>query len=63
MRHQAREFVELETERSIAKNDGKKSRISMPLFFHLRREIVLSDRYTIGSYFEERMRDLSRNGP
>ncbi|HOZ64481.1 MAG TPA: hypothetical protein PK497_08720 [Burkholderiaceae bacterium] len=55
--------MELETERSIAKNDGKKSRISMPLFFHLRREIVLSDRYTIGSYFEERMRDLSRNGP
>ena len=42
---------------------SKKSRISMPLFLHPRREIVLSDRYTVGSYFEERMRELSRNGP
>jgi isopenicillin N synthase-like dioxygenase len=42
---------------------AKKSRISMPLFLHPRREIVLSDRYTVGSYFEERMRELSRNGP
>jgi len=24
---------------------------------------VLSDRYTVGSYFEERMRELSRNAP
>jgi isopenicillin N synthase-like dioxygenase len=40
---------------------AKKSRISMPLFLHPRREIVLSDRYTVGSYFEERMRELSRN--
>ncbi|HPH15476.1 MAG TPA: 2OG-Fe(II) oxygenase family protein, partial [Burkholderiaceae bacterium] len=37
---------------------AKKSRISMPLFLHPRREIVLSDRYTVGSYFEERMREL-----
>ena len=42
---------------------AKKSRISMPLFLHPRLEIVLSDRYTVGSYFEERMRELSRNGP
>ncbi|MBK7547649.1 MAG: isopenicillin N synthase family oxygenase [Rhodoferax sp.] len=42
---------------------AKKSRISMPLFLHPRREIVLSDRYTVGSYFEERMRELSRNAP
>jgi isopenicillin N synthase-like dioxygenase len=42
---------------------AKKSRISMPLFLHPRREIVLSERYTVGSYFEERMRELSRNGP
>jgi isopenicillin N synthase-like dioxygenase len=40
-----------------------KSRISMPLFLHPRREVVLSERYTVGSYFEERMRELSRNGP
>ncbi|MCY7308882.1 MAG: isopenicillin N synthase family oxygenase [Rhodoferax sp.] len=39
-----------------------KSRVSLPLFLHPRREIVLSDRYTVGSYFEERMRELSRNG-
>ncbi len=41
---------------------ARKSRISLPLFLHPRREIVLSDRYTVGSYFEERMRELSRNG-
>ena len=35
-----------------------KSRISMPLFLHPRREVRLSDRYTVGSYFEERMREL-----
>ena len=39
-----------------------KSRVSLPLFLHPRREIVLSERYTVGSYFEERMRELSRNG-
>jgi len=35
-----------------------KSRISLPLFLHPRREVVLSDRYTVGSYFDERMREL-----
>jgi hypothetical protein len=55
--------VELETERSITKNDAKKSRISMPLFLRPHRDVVLSERYTVGSYFEERMRELSRNGP
>ena len=39
-----------------------KSRVSLPLFLHPRREVVLSERYTVGSYFEERMRELSRNG-
>jgi isopenicillin N synthase-like dioxygenase len=39
-----------------------KSRVSLPLFLHPRREIRLSDRYTVGSYFEERMRELRRNG-
>jgi isopenicillin N synthase-like dioxygenase len=35
-----------------------KSRISMPLFLHPNRDVVLSERYTVGSYFEERMREL-----
>jgi hypothetical protein len=30
----------------------------MPLFLHPRRDIVLSERYTVGSYFDERMREL-----
>lgn len=37
---------------------AQKSRISMPLFLHPHRHVVLSDRYTVGSYFEERMREL-----
>ncbi len=40
---------------------ARKPRISLPLFLHPRREIVLSDRYTVGSYFEERMRELKLN--
>ncbi len=39
-----------------------KSRVSLPLFLHPRREIKLSDRYTVGSYFEERMQELRRKG-
>jgi isopenicillin N synthase-like dioxygenase len=35
-----------------------KSRISLPLFLHPNREVVLSDRYTVQSYFDERMREL-----
>lgn len=38
-----------------------RSRISLPLFLHPRREIVLSDRHTVGSYFDERIRELRRN--
>ena len=38
--------------------DRAKSRISLPLFLHPRREVVLSQRYTVGSYFDERMREL-----
>lgn len=41
---------------------AQKSRVSLPLFLHPRREIRLSERYTVGSYFEERMRELRRNG-
>lgn len=35
-----------------------RARISMPLFLHPRRDVRLSERYTVGSYFEERMREL-----
>ena len=35
-----------------------KSRISLPLFLHPRRDVVLSDHYTVGNYFDERMREL-----
>ncbi len=39
-----------------------RSRVSLPLFLHPRREVRLSDRYTVGSYFEERMQELRRKG-
>lgn len=35
-----------------------RSRISLPLFLHPRREVVLSARYTAGSYLEERLAEL-----
>jgi len=35
-----------------------KSRISLPLFLHPRPEVVLSDRYTAGSYLSERLAEL-----
>jgi isopenicillin N synthase-like dioxygenase len=35
-----------------------KSRISLPLFLHPNRDVVLSERYTVESYFNERMREL-----
>lgn len=34
------------------------SRISMSLFLHPRREVVLSERYTVASYSDERMQEL-----
>ena len=37
---------------------AKKSRISLPLFLHPRRDVVLSERYTVESYFNERMEEL-----
>ena len=37
---------------------AKKSRVSLPLFLHPRNDVVLSDRYTAGSYLEERLREL-----
>ena len=35
-----------------------KPRISLPLFLHPRREVVLSERYTVENYFNERMEEL-----
>lgn len=37
---------------------AKRSRVSLPLFLHPRNDVVLSDRYTAGSYLEERLREL-----
>jgi isopenicillin N synthase-like dioxygenase len=37
---------------------AKKPRISLPLFLHPRREVVLSERYTVEKYFNERMEEL-----
>ncbi|MEN9539251.1 MAG: hypothetical protein RLZZ126_1486 [Pseudomonadota bacterium] len=42
---------------------ARKSRISMPLFLHPNRDVVLSERYTVGSYFAERMRELRGSAP
>jgi len=39
-------------------HDSKKARISLPLFLHPRPEVVLSDRYTAGSYLQERLEEL-----
>ncbi len=38
--------------------DMKKSRISLPLFLHPNPEVVLSDKYTAGSYLNERLKEL-----
>jgi len=39
-------------------HDSRKARISLPLFLHPRPDVVLSDRYTAGSYLEERLQEL-----
>jgi len=38
--------------------DKTKSRISLPLFLHPNADVVLSERYTAGSYLDERLREL-----
>jgi isopenicillin N synthase-like dioxygenase len=38
--------------------DALKSRVSLPLFLHPRPEVVLSERYTAGSYLDERLIEL-----
>ena len=36
--------------------------VGLPLFLHPRNDVVLSDRYTAGSYLEERLRELGVKG-
>jgi len=38
-----------------------RSRVSIPLFLQPRPDVVLSERYTAGSYLGERLRELARN--
>jgi len=38
--------------------DASRGRISLPLFLHPRPDVVLSSRYTAGSYLEERLKEL-----
>ncbi len=39
-------------------HDSSRARISLPLFLHPRPDVVLSDRYTAGSYLQERLAEL-----
>lgn len=41
-----------------AGTDNRDGRMSLPLFLHPRPEVVLSDRYTAGSYLKERLDEL-----
>ena len=41
-------------------HDSSKARISLPLFLHPRPDVVLSDRYTAGSYLAERLEELRK---
>lgn len=44
-------------------SDAGKARISLPLFLHPRPEVILSDRYTAGSYLDERLAELRGERP
>lgn len=39
-------------------DEAKKSRVSLPLFLHPHPSVVLSERYTAGSYLDERLKEL-----
>ncbi len=41
--------------------DSRKARISLPLFLHPRPDVVLSDKYSAGSYLQERLAELAKN--
>jgi isopenicillin N synthase-like dioxygenase len=38
--------------------DSSRARVSLPLFLHPRPNVVLSDKYTAGTYLEERLKEL-----
>jgi isopenicillin N synthase-like dioxygenase len=42
--------------------EAKKSRVSLPLFLHPRPDVLLSERYTAGSYLDERLVELGVKG-
>lgn len=42
-------------------HDSSRARISLPLFLHPRPDVVLSDRYTAGSYLQERLVELRKS--
>lgn len=42
-------------------HDSTRARISLPLFLHPRPDVVLSDRYTAGSYLNERLSELRKS--
>lgn len=47
------------THRVVNTEEGQtKSRYSMPFFFHPKPEMILSDRYTAGSYLDQRLREI-----
>jgi isopenicillin N synthase-like dioxygenase len=39
-------------------HDSTRARISLPLFLHPRPDVILSDRYSAGSYLQERLAEL-----
>ena len=41
--------------------DATRSRISLPLFLHPRPDVVLSERYSAGSYLAERLEELRKS--
>lgn len=42
-------------------HDSRRARISLPLFLHPRPDVVLSDRYSAGSYLQERLAELRKS--
>ena len=42
-------------------HNSRRARISLPLFLHPRPDVVLSDRYTAGSYLQERLEELRKS--
>lgn len=53
-------YFQSTTHRVVNPDGGRRgeARMSMPLFFHPRDDVVLSDQHTAGSYLQERLREL-----